>query len=139
MAALIRVEREILTPRNPFGSFFVGADKHQLHRITGVGEYPARFGFVTRGISIQFEEVEGASYLQAVLPFLRTLHIRADDYMDSCHTEAELFAKMGGVNIGAYQIESLGGKQTYIGNRVRIMSLEAAQESTRMARQYKRT
>lgn len=133
MAALIRVEKEILT-RNPFGSFFVGPDKNHVQRVTGVGDYPARLGPVTQGISIQFLAVEGASYIQAVLPYLHTLYIRAEDYMDSQKTEAELLAKMGGVNIGAYQIESLGGRQTYIGSRVRIMSLEAAEEATRAAK-----
>ncbi len=136
MAGIIRVEREILG-KNIFGALFVGPDTSNLKRVNDVGVYPARLGVIRKNISVRFLEVAGESFLQATLPYLHTLQICVYDYQDHRQINEELIGKMGGLNIGAYQIESLGGRQTYLGGRVRILSLEAAEEAARSTRHFR--
>lgn len=136
MAGLIRVEKEVLQ-KNIFGAFFVGPDSWHMKRVDAIGKYPVRLGRIRKGIAIQFEEVEGASFIEARLPYLHSLHIRIWDYQDHRQIDEELLGKMGGMNIGAYQIESLGGKQMYLGGRIRMFSLEAAEEATRRAKRVR--
>jgi hypothetical protein len=53
--------------------------------------------------------------------------MRVEDYQMKKIYEESLFGKDSGLNIGSYQIESLGGRVTYLHEKVRIYSLESVQ------------
>lgn len=130
MSGIILLEREILTP-NCLGTISVGPDKNNLRNVDHIGKYPAKRGHERKGIAVELQEIENSMTLKIILPYLFSLWVEVNDYQTNDTYTESLFGKESGLNVGNYQIESLGGRLTYLDKRVRIYSLESLQENSR--------
>lgn len=129
MSGLILIEREILQS-NPYGSVFIGADRKHLKHVNKPGDYPAARGIEKNGISVTLEHIGDTNTLMLILPYLHSIWLKVRDSQSKETHTMSLLGKDSSLNVGAYQLESLGSKLIYLNGKVRVFSLEAAQAAS---------
>jgi hypothetical protein len=130
MTGVIFMEREALSP-NPLGAVFFGPSRDQLTKVDKLGLYSAAWGDGSSEVTVDLIEREDGLGLMLLLPFLHTLWIRVDEYKTRKTEERELLGKQDGLYVAGYQIESLGGRLSFLKNKVRIYSWESIQENSK--------